>query len=69
MCSSSVKDGAIRVATYSRDHEVVVNNDGTIDVFRRPTKTLDAGDQSRAVFESINRRNRDFWERRGGIPE
>jgi hypothetical protein len=66
-----VEDGAIRVATYSRDHQVVVNDDGTIDVYRRPSARAQDGlaERSRATFESINRRNREFWEKRNGITQ
>jgi len=67
-----VEDGAIRVATYSREHQAVVNDDGTIDVYRRPTPTADSTDRTRAALENINRRNllhRDLTAviRRGGF--
>jgi hypothetical protein len=75
----SVEDGAVRVATYNREHQAVVNDDGSIDVYRRPTKLASdcVGDRSRTAFESINRRNREFWaafdrtsrRRVGGVAE
>jgi len=63
-----VQDGAIRVASYSRDHQVVVNDDGSIDVYRRPSQTADSGERTRAAFEAINRRNQEFWSKRDGMP-
>jgi hypothetical protein len=68
---TKVADGAIRVATYSRDHQAVVNEDGTIDVYRRPSPhtTDGATDRSRTAFENINRRNAAFWQKRNGVPQ
>ena len=69
MCQSKVEDGAIRVATYNRDHVAVMNDDGTIDVYRRPTggNTADAAARSRAAFENLNRRHAEFWAQQGGM--
>lgn len=66
----------LRVATYSRYHRAVVNPDGTIDIHRLPaadgTTTDSFAEQqqkSSLALANINRRNQEFWQKRGGIPE